>query len=127
MRKHFNFCLLLASALLALNGCSGEGDQQRTLMRGILSWTASAEMIAKARLRGDVPNGYSGLALSRCEEEVATLVGQVTEGAPALYQLPAKLKEAAAAVASGNKQAAEQSVAALHQARSNIQRETAGS
>jgi hypothetical protein len=43
-------------------------------MQGILSWTASAERIVGARTFGQVPETYSGLAIERCRQEVASLV-----------------------------------------------------
>jgi hypothetical protein len=114
--------MFLLSALLS--SCTSEQDQQQKTLQNILSWTASAEMIVDARTSGVVPDTYSRLAIERCQEEVASLVNELGDGASETVRIiQPLLQEAADAAAKRDRPAAERVVEALRHARSEINRE----
>ncbi|MVA37769.1 hypothetical protein GOZ91_24860 [Agrobacterium vitis] len=108
--------------IVLLSSCSSEQDQRRKTLQGILSWTASAEMIVDARTVGQVPETYSGLAITRCREEVTTLVNELGDGAPhAVKNIQPLLQAAADTASKGDRSAAERILEALRHARSEIE------
>jgi hypothetical protein len=108
-------------AAVALTSCSDEQEQQEKTLRGILSWTASAEFIIDERLRGTVPKAFSQLAIERCREEVALLkedlVGSSLEQ---VGELQSHLDHATEAANKDNRSAARPAILALREARSQI-------
>ena len=70
---------LCALLLLSLVSCSNEDEQSRKRMQEILSWSASAEMILDARLGARVPEGFTDLAVERCQKEISDLSSQLPQ------------------------------------------------
>ncbi|MVA82241.1 hypothetical protein GOZ89_22790 [Agrobacterium vitis] len=117
-----NGCSVIFLIIVLLSSCSSEQDQRRKTLQGILSWTASAEMIVDARTVGQVPETYSGLAITRCREEVTTLVNELGDGAPhAVKNIQPLLQSAADTASKGDRSAAERILEALRHARSEIE------
>jgi hypothetical protein len=65
--------------ILSLVSCSNEQDQFQKRMQEVLLWSASAEMILDARLGDLVPQGFSDLAVKRCQKEISDLSSQLPQ------------------------------------------------
>jgi hypothetical protein len=63
--------VLSAFLLLSLVSCSSEEDRFRKQMQEILLWSASAEMMLDARHDALVPQGFTDLAVERCQKEIS--------------------------------------------------------
>jgi len=106
---------------VALSSCSSEQEQQQNTLRGILSWTASAEFIIDERTSGTVPDAFSQLAIQRCRDEVALLKKDLVGSAlDEVGKLQSFLDQGAEAANKNNRSAAEPALLALREARSRI-------
>lgn len=110
--------------VVTLSACSDERDRQQKVLLGILSWTASAEMIVEARSDATVPETYSRLAIRRCQEEVALLAEDLGEKPPqTIRNIQSLLDQAGVAASRDDRPAVERALQALRDARGEIQRE----
>lgn len=108
-------------AMFVLSACSNEKEQTDKTLQGIVSWTASAEMIADARIKGVVPQTYSHLALERCQKEVTLLVKELGEAVPRPIQdIQTLLERIGTATSINDRHGVETTLKGLQDARSQI-------
>lgn len=64
---------IVALLLMGITSCSDGREQTERELRGILSWSATAEMVLDARAKMLVPDSFAALTLERCGKEIANL------------------------------------------------------
>ncbi|WP_337269944.1 hypothetical protein [Oryzifoliimicrobium ureilyticus] len=112
--------LVIAVSILATS-CSDGSQKQQKALNTILSWTASAEMIAEARAGRIVPETYSALALERCQEEVSALLAELDDNARNdVKDIPVLIHQASEAATKEDRVGVSQRLEALRQRRAEI-------
>lgn len=113
--------ILSSFLFLWLASCSSQDDQFDKQMDGILSWSATAEMILDGRLGAEVPKGFTDLALERCQQEISNLSSQLPQTSrfgdarASVLQLNRLIAAAYGEVGQDRFERGRQHLAALHQ------------
>ncbi|MBO9136940.1 hypothetical protein J5289_18370 [Rhizobium sp. B230/85] len=108
-------------AIFVVSACSDEKEHTDKTLKGIASWTASAEMIADARIKGAVPQTYSHLAIERCQKEVTLLVKELGDAVPRPIQdIQTLLERMGTATSNNDRHGVETALQGLQNARSQI-------
>jgi len=69
--------VLSALLIVSLVSCSSEDERLHEQMKEVFLWSASAEMILDMRLNALVPEGFTDLAVQRCEKQIADISSQL--------------------------------------------------
>ncbi|WP_157386314.1 hypothetical protein [Rhizobium leguminosarum] len=127
------FWKIALSAFLSLSlvSCTNENEQFDKQMQQILSWSASAEMILDARIAKNVPEGFTDLAVEKCQTEISDIASQLPQTArtaharAAVVMLNGLISAAHDEIGHGRLEQGHQHIAELHRYQAE-QRSTLG-